>query len=188
MSAFIDNVIDKLNQEAVSFYSRIVNNNPTDTDKIIGTISCVSILYYFLFIPSTPKMKKTIPRKPYARKKLVNNDKFSPLIDKTLQNEDKINAVVNKFKTTFEKDCIKLLDPENKYNSNDDKMVYQQKFLGEMLMKLLLELDAVDVSEIEDVERKQNIKQMRKDGIKLIQGYLKPIDALKKWVAYIDDL
>jgi EAL domain-containing protein (putative c-di-GMP-specific phosphodiesterase class I) len=59
-------------------------------------------------------------------------------------------------------------------------MVYQQKFLGEMLMKLLLELDAVDVSEIEDVERKQNIKQMRKDGIKLIQGYLKPIDALKK--------
>ncbi len=32
------------------------------------------------------------------------------------------------------------------------------KALGEMLMKLLLELDAVDVSEIEDVERKQNIK------------------------------
>ena len=31
-------------------------------------------------------------------------------------------------------------------------------------------------------------KQMRKDGIKLIQGYLKPIDALKKWVGYIDDL
>ena len=180
MSTFIDTFIDKLNYEAVSFYNRMISNNPTDTDKIIGTISCVSILYYFLFIPSTPKIKKTIPRKPYVKKKLVNNDKFSQLIDKNLQNEDKINAVVKKFKNDFEKDCKKILDPEVKYNPKDEKMVYQQKFLGEMLMKLLLELDAVDVSEIEDAERKQNIKQMRKDGIRLIQGYLKPIDALRK--------
>lgn len=179
MSSLIDSIIDKVNHEAVSCYNRIISNNPTDTDKIIGTIGCVSILYYFLFVPSTPKVKKSIPRNPYAKKKLVNNDKFATLIDKSLQNEDKINAVVNKFKTDFEKDCEKLLDPENKYNPKDEKMAYQQKFLGEILMKLLLELDAVDVSEIEDIERKQNIKQMRKDGIRLIQNYLKPIDALK---------
>lgn len=77
----------------------------------------------------------------------------------------------NEFKTRIEK----LLEV---FNKDDEKLIYERNYCNEMLLKLLIELDGVDLIDL-PTEKRMTLKQKRKDIIKLIQSELKVLDALK---------
>lgn len=77
----------------------------------------------------------------------------------------------NEYKTRIEK----LLQV---FNKDDEKLKYERNFCNEMLLKLLIELDGVDLIDLPTEER-MVLKQQRKDIIKLIQSELKVLDSLK---------
>ncbi|XBW34564.1 hypothetical protein QEN19_000127 [Hanseniaspora menglaensis] len=172
----MDSLFQNINKEVViSFYQRIVNNNSSDLDKVIATVGAIGLLSLFVFNPlggSSKSGSKTSKRK--FKKRAI--PKYEPIIKKELTDEEKIVEVNRKFNEEYRKDAEQIIV---KFDKNDDKDVYKKAFLGEMLMKLLLELDSIDVSQIEDLDFKKKLKDGRKNTIHEIQGFLKKIDGLK---------
>ena len=64
------------------------------------------------------------------------------------------------------------------YSPEDEKDVYERNYCNEMLLKLLIELDGVDLLTLQGNERKR-LRQRRKDIIKVIQNELVKLDSLK---------
>jgi HSP70 co-chaperone SNL1 len=60
-----------------------------------------------------------------------------------------------------------------------DDRTYKLNYFQEELLKELIKLDDVDLTVIQDQERKLELKQLRKDAIKRIQGLLKGLDEFK---------
>lgn len=61
----------------------------------------------------------------------------------------------------------------------DDKQ-YKFNYFQEELLKELIRLDGIELSEMNDLEKKQGLKISRKDLIKYIQGLQKELDAFKR--------
>lgn len=101
--------------------------------------------------------------------KLNKKDKSAPL---TL--EGKIENVALRYENEFKPRIEKLIES---YNKKNEKEVYERNYCNEMLLKLLIELDGIDLVDVE-AERKKLLKQKRKDIIKVIQSELKTLDAL----------
>lgn len=136
--------------------SRIIAIAATTTFAI-----CVACYIWGTFSKGNSKQNK----KGNAGKK----DKPVPL---TL--EGKIENVSLRYKNEFKPRIEKLLESFNKEN---EKEIYERNYCNEMLLKLLIELDGVDLVDVEP-ERKKVLKQKRKDIIKIIQAELKALDAL----------
>ncbi|OBA27670.1 hypothetical protein HANVADRAFT_1543 [Hanseniaspora valbyensis NRRL Y-1626] len=173
----MDGLLQKINTDAVvSFYQRLINNNASDMDKCIATVGAVGVLSLFVFNPfgGSGNIKKSKKNKKRVVKRTI--PKYEPIIKKELTDEEKVVEVKRKFNEEYKKDAEQILQS---FDKNNEKDVYKKGFLGEMLMKLLLELDSIDVSQIEDLEKKSKLKEGRKNTIHEIQGYLKQIDALK---------
>lgn len=174
----MDGLLKRFNADAaVSFYQRLINNNASDMDKCVATLGAVGLLSLFVFNPfggsgSSNNGRKT-PKKTIKKRTIP---KYEPIIKKELSDEEKVTEVKRKFNEEYKADAEKILEKFDKNNAQD---VYKKSFLGEMLMKLLLELDSVDVSQMEDLEKKAKLKEGRKNTIHEIQGFLKEIDALK---------
>lgn len=88
--------------------------------------------------------------------------------------EGQIENVSLRYENEFKPRIEKLLDS---FDKEDEKQIYERNYCNEMLLKLLIELDGVDLIALEP-ERKQILKQKRKDVIKVIQSELKALDAL----------
>lgn len=88
--------------------------------------------------------------------------------------EKKIKNVRLRFDDEY-KPGIQLL-VEN-YDPADKDKVYQRNYFNEMLLKLLIELDGVDLGEVQG-ERKAVLKEQRKTVIRDIQADLKTLDKL----------
>ncbi|CAI4065413.1 hypothetical protein N7582_003024 [Saccharomyces uvarum] len=66
----------------------------------------------------------------------------------------------------------------NRFDSGDEKDVYERNYCNEMLLKLLIELDGIDLINVDESLRK-SLKEKRKAVIKEIQATLKSLDSLK---------
>ena len=176
----MESILQKINTDAVvSFYQRLINNNASDMDKCIATVGAVGVLSLFVFNPfggsgNSSNVKKSKKNTKRVVKRTI--PKYEPIIKKELTDEEKVVEVKRKFNEEYKKDAEQILQS---FDKNNEKDVYKKAFLGEMLMKLLLELDSIDVSQMEDLEKKNKLKEGRKNTIHEIQGYLKQIDALK---------
>lgn len=136
--------------------SRVIAIVATSTFAI-----CVAYYIWGTLSKGTSKQDKKV--------KLDKKDKAAPL---TL--EAKIENVALRYENEFKPRIQKLIDSFNKENEKD---VYERNYCNEMLLKLLIELDGIDLVDVE-AARKKILKQKRKDIIKIIQSELKTLDAL----------
>ena len=91
-----------------------------------------------------------------------------------LTHEMQIENIHLRYKNEFEDRVNNILGA---YNPDDEKSVYEKKYCNEMLLKLLIELDGVDLVS-EEPEKKAILKAKRKAVIKEIQTQLKKLDTL----------
>lgn len=111
-------------------------------------------------------------KKGRKKRKIKKGSKVAKPIPLTL--EEKIQKVLTTYNTQYKGEISQLLE---NFNPSEEKEVYQKNYFNEMLLKLLIELDGVDLMDIEG-ERKAILKQNRKDAVKLIQGQLNKLDKL----------
>ncbi|SMN21157.1 similar to Saccharomyces cerevisiae YIL016W SNL1 Protein of unknown function proposed to be involved in nuclear pore complex biogenesis and maintenance as well as protein folding [Maudiozyma saulgeensis] len=107
----------------------------------------------------------------FGKKKAPTMDPKPIALNPTEQLENIFLRYENEFKDRIAK-IMELYSPD------DDKDVYERNYCNEMLLKLLIELDGVDLLALEGEERKQ-LRQRRKDIIKVIQNELVKLDSLK---------
>lgn len=88
--------------------------------------------------------------------------------------EKRIENVHLRYKNEYEDRIKKIL---GSFDPDSEKDVYEKNFCNEMLLKLLIELDGIDLIN-EEPERKKQLKEQRKLVIKEIQGQLKKLDTL----------
>ena len=89
--------------------------------------------------------------------------------------ENQIENIWLRYKNEFEGRIESL---STSFDAGDEKHVYERNYCNEMLLKLLIELDGVDLVNLEP-ERKQVLRNRRKDIIKTIQEKLNALDKLK---------
>ena len=89
--------------------------------------------------------------------------------------ESRIENVELRYENEFKPRIESLL---KSFDKNIERDVYERNYCNEMLLKLLIELDGIDLVELEP-ERKKILKSKRKDVIKLIQTKLKLLDSLE---------
>ncbi|KAL3232957.1 HSP70 co-chaperone SNL1 [Nakaseomyces bracarensis] len=112
---------------------------------------------------------QTSSKKSSKKKK---NVKRAEPVQMTL--EKKIENVHLRYKNEYEERIKKVLGT---FNPDSEKDVYEKNYCNEMLLKLLIELDGIDLVN-EEPERKKQLKEQRKLVIKEIQGQLKKLDTL----------
>ncbi|CAI4848050.1 CNT_collapsed_G0053520.mRNA.1.CDS.1 [Saccharomyces cerevisiae] len=66
----------------------------------------------------------------------------------------------------------------NRFDVEDEKDIYERNYCNEMLLKLLIELDSIDLINVDESLRRP-LKEKRKGVIKEIQAMLKSLDSLK---------
>lgn len=113
-----------------------------------------------------PQQSRKKPTKAAAKKE---DDKPVPMTA-----ERRIESVRLRFQEEYEKGVLKLLEG---YDSNDKDQAYQRNYFNEMLLKLLIELDGIDLSSMQG-EKKLALKEQRKQVIKEIQSHLRSLDKL----------
>lgn len=135
-----------------------------------ATIIVTAILWRNLRLTSRKAKKGPQRRKKPARASAKKeHDKPIPMTP-----ERRINSVRLRFLDEYEQGVLKLLE---NYNAGDKDQVYQRNYYNEMLLKLLIELDGIDLSTVPG-EKKLTLKQQRKSVIKEIQTHLKLLDKL----------
>lgn len=141
-----------------------------DEEKLSTTlyITSAAIIIAALFWRSS---RLTTSKRPKQNKRKKNKEDDKP-VPMTL--EKKIENVSLRFNDEYRDKVQQLVE---NFDAENEKDVYQRNFYNEMLLKLLIELDGVDLIDIEG-ERKAALKERRKAGIKEIQVELKKLDKL----------
>ncbi|CCF55705.1 hypothetical protein KAFR_0A02690 [Kazachstania africana CBS 2517] len=89
--------------------------------------------------------------------------------------EKQLENTLLRFENEFKPRIENLLDS---FDPTDEKQIYERNYCNEMLLKLLISLDGIDLVGIEN-PRRQVLRSERKDIIRLIQSNLKKLDSLK---------
>lgn len=89
--------------------------------------------------------------------------------------EMQIESVRLRLNDEYKEGVLGLIDEFDKDNEKD---VYKRNYYNEMLLKLLIELDGIDLVDVAG-DRKLHLKEDRKAVIKEIQTFLKKLDKLK---------
>lgn len=132
-----------------------------------AAIIVTAIIWRSLGISSSKRIKRQqVKKKDSKHKKDV---KLEPLTF-----EKKIDNVRLRFNKEYKPGIDQLLE---NYDPADKDKVYQRNFYNEMLLKLLIELDGVELVEVQG-ERKIALKEQRKGVIREIQTHLKTLDKL----------
>lgn len=142
------------------------------TTTVVGSVVLLALL-------GSISSKKSRKSKNQKRKKRGSKNKGGMkeiTKKKPLTLEEKIESVQQKYNKEY-KDGLHSLLANFKSDSETDE--YQCNYYNEMLLKLLIELDGVDLTDVEG-ERKQTLKEKRKAAVKEIQGELKNLDRLRK--------
>ncbi|QLL32263.1 hypothetical protein HG536_0C04320 [Torulaspora globosa] len=136
-----------------------------------AAIIVTAILWRNLRLTSRKATKKDHQRrkKPARASAKKEHDKPIPMTP-----ERRIHNVRLRFLDEYEQGVLKLLE---NYNAGDKDQIYQRNYYNEMLLKLLIELDGIDLSNVPG-EKKLTLKQQRKTVIKEIQTHLKLLDKL----------
>lgn len=143
----------------------IENNVSVDAIGAISIFFTVASLFLWKYFVGKDEVKQRKGlKKPSFDKKPVALDPAA-----------KIEHIYLRYENEF-KDRIEKINEI--FDSNDEKDVYERNYCNEMLLKLLIELDGVDLLNIEGDQRKA-LRQRRKDIIKIIQDELVKLDSLK---------
>lgn len=144
-------------------FKNLQENLVVDNIAISSAIAALLSIVIWKFLGSSGKQSSNVSKN-------VHTTKTVPL---TL--EGKIENIALRYENEFKDRIIKLVEI---YDNKNEKLVYERNYCNEMLLKLLIELDGVDLVDIEP-ERKAILKQKRKDIIKVIQKELSTLDCLK---------
>lgn len=136
----------------------------------MGAIS-LFIAVATMFLWNYVARKNDVSTQEGIKKKQADLDKKPVALNPTEQLENIYLRYENEFKDRITK-ITELYSPE------DEKDVYERNYCNEMLLKLLIELDGVDLLTLQGNERKK-LRQRRKDIIKVIQNELVKLDSLK---------
>ena len=136
----------------------------------MGAIS-LFIAVATMFLWNYVARKNDVSTQEGIKKKQADLDKKPVALNPTEQLENIYLRYENEFKDRITK-ITELYSPE------DENDVYERNYCNEMLLKLLIELDGVDLLTLQGNERKK-LRQRRKDIIKVIQNELVKLDSLK---------
>lgn len=144
----------------------------SNTVYITGAAAIImtAILWRSSRLTNSGRENRKQARKKSSKTKSKNQDE-KPL---PMTPEKKIDSVHLRFVNEYKDGVQKLLD---NYDSSDKNEVYQRNYYNEMLLKLLIELDGVDLADMQG-ERRVTLKEKRKAVIKEIQAHLKKLDKL----------
>ena len=150
---------------------------PTEALTATGILAIVISIYLWrsLGVSNSKKSRQRRRRKAGKKKRAEgNNEKFKEApVPMTLENQ--IENIWLRYKNEFEGRIEGL---STSFDAGDEKQMYERNYCNEMLLKLLIELDGVDLVNLEP-ERKQVLRNRRKDIIKIIQEKLSALDKLK---------
>lgn len=152
----------------------IMSSDKKDSQLIVmvatGTFA-ICIAYFIWGIFAKKPSKKCQATKDTKSSKDVENKK--PVAPLAL--EAQIENVELRYENEFKPRIQVLL---KSFDKNIEKDVYERNYCNEMLLKLLIELDGIDLVNLEP-ERKRILKSKRKEVIKLIQSEIKLLDSLE---------
>ena len=89
--------------------------------------------------------------------------------------ETKLENVALRYENEFKDRITKITEL---YSPHDEKDVYERNYCNEMLLKLMIELDGVDLMSLPGAQRKK-LRLRRKEILKTIQQELVRLDALE---------
>ncbi|CCH60955.1 hypothetical protein TBLA_0D04590 [Henningerozyma blattae CBS 6284] len=152
-------------------------------DSIFITVSVISVgvlsVAFLLWAAgisitgkSTIPMTRAPPKLNLKASKVKNGTPIVP----ELGHGERLQAVYEKFQKEYQKGIEELC---SNFDHNDEKQEYQRNYFNEMLLKLLIQLDDVDLVNLEPTKKKE-LKDMRRGFIQLIQKDLKRLDSLKQ--------
>lgn len=145
----------------------IEENVSGDAMGAISIFMAVATMFLWNYVAR----KNDVSTQEGIKKKQASLDKKPIALNPTEQLENIYLRYENEFKGRIAK-ITELYSPD------DEKDVYERNYCNEMLLKLLIELDGVDLLSLEGNERKK-LRQRRKDIIKVIQNELVKLDSLK---------
>ncbi|GMM55531.1 Snl1 protein [Maudiozyma humilis] len=87
----------------------------------------------------------------------------------------KLENVYLRYENEFKDRVAKITDL---FSPDDEKDVYERNYCNEMLLKLMIELDNVDLTTLPGSQKKK-LRLRRKEILKIIQEELVRLDALK---------
>ncbi|CAR28174.1 hypothetical protein ZYGR_0N06650 [Zygosaccharomyces rouxii] len=93
-----------------------------------------------------------------------------------LSRESHIDTVSTRFHQEYKPGLLQLV---GKYDPKNEKNSYDKRYYNEMLLKLLIELDGIDITAL-PTDDKLKLKNRRKTVIKEIQTHLQLLDTLPR--------
>lgn len=148
------------------------DNKDSQLIAMVATGTFAICIAYFIWgvFAKNPTKQSTVTNNAKSAKDIQKKKSVVPL---TL--ESQIENVELRYENEFKPRIQKLL---KSFDKNIEKDIYERNYCNEMLLKLLIELDGIDLVDLEP-ERKKILKSKRKDVIKLIQTELKLLDSLE---------
>lgn len=121
-----------------------------------------------------------LTRKPktHVKKDKKTKSKSKPKLSFVEQVQLQLRECEERVRTKLEKGIRSYIE-EFETLKADDKQ-YKFNYFQEELLKELIRLDGIELSEMNDLEKKQGLKTSRKGLIKYIQGLQKELDAFKR--------
>ncbi|SCU97697.1 LADA_0H07734g1_1 [Lachancea dasiensis] len=151
--------------------SAIQTAQQSEMSKIYTATALGALVLWLVLRPST----RAKGRKE-KRGKGKNKKKSGAAERKPLTLEEQLELVQQRYVSEFKSDLDHLIE---NFDADSEKQQYQRNYFNEMLLKLVIELDGVDLVDVEG-ERKKALKIKRKQIIKEIQFDLKRLDSLKR--------
>ncbi|SCU85023.1 LAFA_0D13432g1_1 [Lachancea sp. 'fantastica'] len=161
--------------------SNYIQNNDNMTGVYAATTALGALVFLLVLRPLNRRFKddknnRSNSKKNKNQKKKKTPGRISKRTEKPASLEDQIENVHQRFLSEYKQGVDALIQD---FDPSSEKLQYQRNYYNEMLLKLVIELDGVDLVDLEG-DRKTVLKDRRKQVIKEIQTDLKRLDSLKK--------
>ncbi|KAH3901005.1 Snl1p SCDLUD_002470 [Saccharomycodes ludwigii] len=175
LTSIISNYVDtkKIKHVLDKTQSYVDQTKFVTSKNIFTAISFCLLSLIYLLAKSTPKKKKKLQKKKSHKNRDIGLSTSKPPSKKS--HDEQIKSALNKYDSEYKEGVTRLV---TNYNPELQDDVYQKNYYNEMLLKLLIELDGVDLTTIENPELKSELKSKRKTAIRSIQAELHKLDAL----------
>ncbi|SCV04370.1 LAME_0H17898g1_1 [Lachancea meyersii CBS 8951] len=153
-----------------------------NNDKMTGVYAATTALGALIFLLVLRPLNRRFTDKKENKKKNKRGGKkkstglSAKKAEKPVTLEEQIENVYKRYLAEYKQGLDALVAD---FDPKSEKQQYQLNYYNEMLLKLVIELDGVDLVDLEG-DRKIALKDRRKCVIREIQTDLKRLDSLKK--------
>lgn len=162
--------VSVMSHNAMEHWKSKLSKTSTSTYVLLAVIAVVFLVT--IRRPNGSKGKSSKKRASKKNKKGKNQFEKAPV---PLTLEEQIDNVSLRYGNELEGRSKDLI---NRFDVEDEKDIYERNYCNEMLLKLLIELDSIDLINVDESLRRP-LKEKRKGVIKEIQAMLKSLDSLK---------